>query len=136
MNDCIFCKIINNEMPAQKIYENDKVLAFLDIHPCNYGHTLVVPKNHYKDLLDTPKEIVAELMSAVQKIAPAVVKGSNAQGFNLGLNNGSAAGQIIFHAHFHIIPRFAGDGLIQWGHKEYAEGGMEKIKNEIIKHLR
>jgi histidine triad (HIT) family protein len=136
MNDCLFCKIIRGEIPSTKIYENDKILAFLDINPVNPGHTLVVPKEHFADMLETPDEVLDEMIRAVKKIAPAILQATGAEGFNLGVNNGEAAGQLILHTHFHIMPRRAGDGLKHWPGKQYGEGEMvevsEKIKRTIM----
>ncbi len=129
--DCVFCKIIKGELPCVKVYEDEKIFAFLDINPVNQGHTLVVPKEHYLNMLDTPLEVLAEVIRAIKKIAPAVLKGSGAEAFNLGVNNGAAAGQAIGHIHFHIIPRFAGDGYTLWGAKAYGPGEMEKMGEKI-----
>lgn len=135
MNDCIFCKIINGEIPSSKVYEDDNVVAFLDLHPTNPGHTLVVPKVHCDALLDCAPEVLFNMTRTAQKVASAVVKAVGADGFNLGVNNGRAAGQIIFHLHMHIIPRDANDGLRPWGHKDYAAGEMENMAEKIKKEL-
>lgn len=131
MPDCVFCKIIAGELPSSKVYEDDEVVAFLDIHPVRPGHTLLVPKKHCKDFLDCDPEVGAHLMEAAQKVARAVVAGTRAEGFNLGVNNGRAAGQIIFHLHLHVIPRSEGDGLRLWGQQEYKEGEMESVAERI-----
>lgn len=131
MSDCIFCKIIKGELPAEKVFEDDKVLAFLDIHPVTKGHTLLVPKEHYPDLISTPKEVVAEVVSYVPQIAGGLIKGLGATGLNLGSNNGRAAGQIIFHLHFHLIPRYTDDGLRMWGSRDYQAGEIEEIAEKI-----
>lgn len=135
MKDCLFCKIIKGEVPSTKIYEDDEFYAFLDLHPINRGHTLVIPKKHCRNLLDFPKSEETDLMEVLKKVANAVKQGVNADGFNIGMNNGKAAGQIIYHAHFHVIPRFKNDGLKSWPNKDYKEGQMEKVKEEIIKHI-
>lgn len=135
MNDCIFCKIISGELSSSKVYEDEHVIAFLDLHPINPGHILVVPKVHCGALLDCSPEILSQMMVAAQKVAAAVVKATGADGFNLGVNNGRAAGQIIFHLHVHVIPRHASDGLRPWNHKEYIEGDMGKIAEKIKKEL-
>ncbi|MBW3016270.1 HIT family protein [Candidatus Woesearchaeota archaeon] len=135
MNDCIFCKIIKKEIPADFIYENDKIVAFLDIHPCNRGHALVVPKEHHSDLLETPDEVLAEIMSRTKKIAPAIVKAVKADGFNTIFNTKPAAGQCVFHTHLHIIPRYKDDGLKHWPEKEFSKDEMENIKKAIISAL-
>lgn len=133
--DCIFCKIVKGEIPCSKIYEDKEFLAFLDIKPINPGHALIVPKIHCKNLLDFPKAEETDLMEFIKKVAGAVVKAVNADGFNLGLNNGEAAGQIIHHAHFHIIPRFSNDGFRHWPHKEYKENEMDEVQKKIKSFL-
>ena len=112
--DCIFCKIIEGELPCYKVYEDKRVIAFLDINPINKGHVLVVPKEHYNNLLDTPKDLLKDLTMVVQKLTPDILEAIGAKDFNLGLNNGRAAGQIVDHVHFHVIPRFVGDNLRHW----------------------
>lgn len=129
--DCIFCKIIKGELPSVKVYEEEKVLAFLDISPVNPGHTLVVPKEHFENILDTPEEVLSDLIKAVKKVAPAVLKGTGTTAFNLGVNNGSAAGQVVQHIHFHIMPRYQGDGYKLWGSKPYGAGEMEEMGERI-----
>jgi len=118
--DCIFCKIVRGEIPCAKVLETDSVLAFLDIAPINKGHTLVIPKTHLENIWELPAGIAVELHEAIRKVGRALMDGLGAQGMNLGMNNGSAAGQLVFHAHWHLIPRFAGDGLTLWPQKSYA----------------
>jgi histidine triad (HIT) family protein len=134
-NDCIFCKIIRGELPAAKVYENDRVIAFLDIHPVNPGHTLVVPKKHCENLLDADDEILKEIMLTIKRVAWAITSAFNLLGFNVEQNNGRVAGQIVPHLHWHVIPRFPEDGLRHWPGKEYREGEMEEIKEKIRKEL-
>jgi histidine triad (HIT) family protein len=137
MNDCIFCKIIRKEIPSENfVYENDKIVAFLDITPCSKGHTLVVPKEHHMDMLDTPDDVLADIMSRTKKIAAAIMKATGAQGFNIICNTKPAAGQVIFHTHFHIIPRFANDGLKHWPKIEVSADEMKKIKNAVVSALK
>ncbi len=135
MENCIFCKIIAGEIPSYKVYEDDEVLAFLDITPVNFGHTLVIPKKHYENLVSLPEELAEKVFAVAKKIAPAITSGVGAEGFNLTLNNGPVAGQAVGHVHFHIIPRFSGDGYELWRGKEYPAGKAgeiaEKIKNQI-----
>ncbi|MDO8435542.1 MAG: HIT family protein [bacterium] len=131
MTDCIFCKIIAGELPSTKVYEDDHCLAFLDIRPVTKGHTLVVPKGHVTDVATADPEVMANVSRALPKIARAVVSGVNAQGFNCTTNNGAVAGQIIFHLHFHIIPRFSDDGLLSWHHGSYKEGEQEQVGETI-----
>lgn len=131
MSDCVFCKIVAQEIPAHKVYEDSNVLAFLDIHPTNPGHTLVIPKAHHKDFLDTPPCLQAKLIQVVGQIAPKVMKAVGAEAFNLGVNNGAAAGQLIFHTHFHIMPRFAKDGHKLWYGKDMGQEELARIAKDI-----
>ena len=133
MDDCIFCKIIAGELPCAKVYEDEHTLAFLDIHPVRPGHTLIVPKTHGQDFLDCDPAVFRDMMQATQKVARAVVKATGAEGFNLGVNNGRAAGQVIFHLHLHVIPRSPGDGLSLWPSHDYQEGEMQEIAGKISK---
>jgi histidine triad (HIT) family protein len=111
VDDCIFCQIAQKKIPSQIVYEDENFIAFLDIHPANKGHTLVIPKNHVKDLNELKEDAAKELFSIVQRVAYAVQKATNANAFNIIQNNGPAAGQIVSHVHIHIIPRFEKDGL-------------------------
>ncbi len=136
MNDCIFCKIVSGEIPAAKIYEDEHTLAFLDVNPNNHGHTLVVPKIHAKNILDISEEALAGMMPAVKKVSKAVFEGMGATGINIAMNNEKPAGQIIFHLHIHIIPRFHDDGLRVWTRKKpYKNGEMEQVAEKIKKAL-
>ena len=135
MPDCIFCKIIEGKLPAQKVYENKDLVAFLDIHPINPGHTLVVPKEHCKNLLDMPERMIEKTFVAAKKIAHAVKKGTNAEGINVGMNNDPASGQVVFHAHIHIIPRYNNDGLKLWPGKPYQDGQAREIQKRILAEL-
>lgn len=104
-NDCIFCRIAKGEIPSVKVYETDSVLAFLDVNPIEKGHTLVISKRlHSSTIMDTPEEIAAELLSAVRKIAAAMVA-SGFGGVNVVQNNLPDGGQAVPHIHFHVIPR-------------------------------
>lgn len=135
MTDCVFCRIIAGELPAYKVYENDQVLAFLDITPINPGHILIAPKEHYQNLLDLPLEIAGQMLAVIKKIAPAVLKGTGAIAFNLGLNNGRGAGQAVDHVHWHLMPRFAGDGHELWQGKEYQDGQAKEVVEKIRENL-
>lgn len=123
-NDCIFCAIAAGEIPCFKVYEDDVVLAYLDINPCTKGHTLVIPKAHSAGLLDTPPDALKEIVARVQKVAAHVKEVLGCDGFNILQNNGEAAGQTVRHVHFHIIPRWAGDPLVFENHK----GDMDALK--------
>ena len=135
-DDCIFCKIVKGEIPCAKVYEDDEVLAFLDITPIKKGHTLVIPKAHAKDLLEINSQLLENLMLAVQKIAKAVMGATGATAFNLGANNGTAAGQLVPHFHFHVIPRHENDGLEHWKGNQYQEGEMANFAEKIRENLK
>lgn len=129
--ECIFCKIIQGKIPAEKIYEDDKALVFLDIAPVNQGHALIVSKEHYASLLQTPEQLACHLMAVAKKVAPAVLKATNTPAFNLGINTGPESGQVIFHTHYHIIPRLPTDGLKPWPHKKYNNDEMQTVAAKI-----
>lgn len=112
MND-IFDKILAREIPADIIYEDDHTLAFLDIKPVNQGHALVVPKTHFVNVFDGDSETLGRMMQTAQKVARALREVTNCDGVNITMNNEHAAGQEIFHAHLHIIPRFEDDGAFK-----------------------
>lgn len=133
--NCIFCKIIDKEIPSDIIFEDDSAIAFLDIKPVSKGHVLVVPKKHTADALSADDDALKDLMPKVKKIAQALVKTTKADGINISVNNGAASGQIIFHLHFHLIPRFNNDYLPSWPHSDSEAGARaelaEKIKEEL-----
>jgi histidine triad (HIT) family protein len=105
VEDCIFCKIVKKEIPSKVVFENEKSLAFLDIFPINDGHTVVIPKNHYKNIEDIPEDELTELFKVIKNIAILIHKQLKSDGYNILQNNFEAAGQIIMHFHVHIIPR-------------------------------
>ncbi len=111
MNDCIFCKIIKGEIPSKKIWENENFLAILDVKPVGEGHTLVIPKKHFNNFLDLDAEISLNYINVLQKTTKILMNKYNATGFNIVLNNGKVAGQLVGHVHFHILPRKEGDNL-------------------------
>ncbi|KAK4573666.1 hypothetical protein RGQ29_031567 [Quercus rubra] len=110
-NDCVFCKIIINESPSVKLYEDDMCLCILDRNPLSHGHSLIIPKSHFCSLEATPPSVVAAMCSKVPFISSAIMKATDSDSFNLVVNNGASAGQVIFHTHIHIIPRKAHDCL-------------------------
>ena len=119
-DDCVFCKIVAGEIPATKIYEDEEVLVFLDIGPISDGHTLVIPKQHFERLHDCPAELLGRVSSCLGRIAGAVAGAMDSDGYNLLCNNGRAAGQLVDHVHFHIIPRNTGDGVFnRWPSYKY-----------------
>lgn len=108
---CIFCKIINGEIPCKKIYEDEKNLAFLDIYPRAVGHSLVIPKRHAVTLDELSSEDFISFSQAVQNVIKLLKKKLEAPAYNIISNNGAASGQEVFHLHFHILPRFEKDGI-------------------------
>ncbi|MDP1994609.1 MAG: HIT family protein [Ignavibacteria bacterium] len=133
---CIFCDIVERKEKAEILFEDEKIISFLDINPFNVGHSLVIPKTHYENFLEVPNDIFGEMFSVVQQLTKGVVTGLNADGYNILSNNGRAAGQSVFHCHFHIIPRFTTDGYkFKMDLKKYGNGEMnmiaEKIKSAI-----
>ncbi|MFA6095048.1 MAG: HIT family protein [Candidatus Paceibacterota bacterium] len=130
--DCIFCKIIAGEIPATKVYEDEGVVAFLDISANSRGHTLVVPKQHIRNILEMDDATCTDLFVKVKKIAVAIKNNLNADGLNIAMNNEKSAGQIVFHAHVHIIPRYAGvNEIFNRTKYTYKEGEMEEIANGL-----
>lgn len=105
-NDCVFCRIVEKGENATVVYEDSHTLAFLDIHPLNPGHTLVIPKKHYANMLEMPPEEAGRVFISAAKVMRAVEKASKADGISVGQSNGKAASQEVFHMHVHIIPRF------------------------------
>ncbi|KAL1540966.1 Histidine triad nucleotide-binding protein 3 [Salvia divinorum] len=110
-NGCVFCRIILGEAPALKLYEDDECVCILDTYPLCHGHSLIIPKSHYPSLDATPPSIIGAMCSKVPLISNAVMKVTGCDSFNLLVNNGAAAGQVIYHTHIHIIPRKANDCL-------------------------
>jgi histidine triad (HIT) family protein len=130
--ECLFCRIVAGAIPCARVYENDHVLAFLDINPVTPGHTLVVLKGHYPTLLDVPPREAGNLFPALQIVAAALRTELRAEGFHCLQNNFSAAGQTVFHAHWHLIPRAAHDGLELWTGKPYADGEQMRRLAETL----
>jgi histidine triad (HIT) family protein len=135
---CIFCRIVHGEIPSAKIYEDEGVLAFLDINPIHAGHVLVMLKRHVERLDQCTAEDMRALSVPLPKIAAAVVEAVGAAGYNVLNNNGRCAGQLVEHIHFHVIPRDAGDGLLgRWQAGKYPPGEIDALAekvNSLISH--
>lgn len=133
--DCFFCKIINKEVAAEIIYEDDDAVAILDAQPRAPGHTMVLPKVHAETILDLPEEKVGGVFRVVRRVTSLIKKSLMPDGFTIGINHGKASGQTIEHLHIHIIPRWLNDGgdsihdVVNNSPKE----SLEEIKNKIIK---
>ena len=124
-DECIFCKILRGEIPCFKVYEDDDVLAFMDVNPVAPGHVLVIPKHHSRDILETPPEWVGKAFAGAGRVARAVQKSLAPDGINIVQANGPGAKQSVFHLHIHVIPRAMGDGLtMNW---ELEPGDMAAI---------
>ena len=126
--NCIFCRIIRKDIPNAIIYENDKFLAFMDKYPINHGHTLIVPKEHYGNILEMPAEIVGEMYSLIPKLAKAITSVIESDGFNINQNNGKSANQIVPHVHVHIVPRYSAEKVKgQWPTRKIAK--MQELQD-------
>lgn len=137
MENCLFCKIINGEIPSTKVYEDEHVFAFMDIMPLSKGHTLLIPKQHCKDLFEMPEEVAGNLYKAAPKVANAIKNAFNPIGLNTVNNNGAAAGQTVFHFHLHLIPRYNDtEGLnVQWNAKNGDLVEIAQVAEQIKNHL-
>lgn len=148
MENCIFCKIVKNEIPSHKIYEDEDTLVFLDIQPLTKGHCLVIPKKHYQDIFDINENDLKKVIVSAKNISEKIKKTLKADGIRISQSNGKAAGQDIMHFHMHIIPRYKNDGIsmseVKTAHPQNADSielqklalrlsseQAEKIKNKI-----
>ncbi len=137
-DSCPFCRIIAGKGGAEILYEGPRSIAFLDINPINFGHALIVSREHFEDFNDLPDDVLTEIVGSLRLVARAIVNSFHPAGFNIFNNNGVAAGQSVFHFHFHVAPRYDGDGLKIRPHlkmyespeqmKEYANLIRGKIK--------
>ena len=136
MDDCIFCKIISKQIPAEILYEDEHVLAILDINPIHYGHSLVISKIHCKDFLELPETSYRSVLHAAKLIAKALVATQKLDGFNLFSNNGRIAGQSVFHFHMHVTPRFNNDNIrFVLNLKNYPDGELHRYGELIRAHI-
>lgn len=136
VQDCIFCKIVADETPCTKIYENESVLAFLDIGPVSEGHVIVILKDHTPRIDQTESSDMVEIAKVLPKLTCAVQNAMAADGYNVLCNNGASAGQVVEHMHFHIIPRKANDGVFnKWPSFKYPEGKAQVIAEKIRQNL-
>jgi histidine triad (HIT) family protein len=125
MDDCVFCKIIKGELPSDKVYEDENTLAFLTLHPETPGHTLVIPKDHHENIYVIPEEALARVILSVKRVTLGIKNGLEADGINIVINNEGPAGQLVFHSHIHVIPRYLNS-------PKFSKGEIvENIKNSI-----
>lgn len=133
--NCIFCKIINGEIPSAKVYEDEHVFAFLDISQVTKGHTLVIPKTHTTNIYDTPTEVASELFARVPRIANAIKKVFKPAGMNILNNNEKAANQTVFHLHFHLIPKYEEKSGFEYNWQsheaDYTKESLKEIADSI-----
>jgi histidine triad (HIT) family protein len=130
--NCVFCDIVSGKEKAEILYEDENTLSFLDIRPFNYGHSLIVPKKHFENFLGVPADELKSLIHTTQIITAAILESLKPEGFNILANNGSAAGQTIFHFHFHIIPRYKNDDFkFRVNLKGYSDGMMKNFADQI-----
>ena len=127
--NCIFCKLANGDIPTVSLYEDEDFNVIFDAGPASFGHSLIIPKNHYENIFEMPEELVKKAFALAKKLAPVLVEVFEADGFNILQNNGKAAGQSVFHFHIHLIPRKSGDGVM----KEWTPGtrDIEKLKGAL-----
>lgn len=136
MENCIFCKLANGEIPTVTVYEDDTFRAILDIAPAHKGHVILLPKAHADNLFELDDEIASKALPVVKKIAVAVKAATGCDGINILQNNGTAAGQSVFHLHIHVVPRFENDGILPvWSHESYAEGEAAEWAEKIIRNM-
>ncbi|MBU4257375.1 HIT family protein [Patescibacteria group bacterium] len=133
--DCIFCKIIAGDLPSYKVYEDDKVCAFLDVLPIHPGHTIIVPKIHVSDVEGLDDGELCAMVTVMKKIGKAVMEGLGVKGYSILLDNKDAANQHVPHVHFHLVPRKEGDGLGRWPQSGYSEGEAEECLKQIQEKL-
>ncbi len=126
MSECIFCKIVNNEVKSFKIYEDEEVLAFLDTNPTSDGQLLVIPKKHFEDIFVTPNDVLNRISQVCKKMAILCRDKLGATGVNILNASGKDAQQSVFHLHFHVVPRFKNDGLDLWLHGK--SKSLDKVK--------
>lgn len=134
MENCIFCKIANGQIPTNTIYEDNDFRVILDASPANLGHCLVLPKNHAANVFEISEDTISKAFVVAKKVATAVEKATKCDGVNILQNNGEAAGQTVFHFHIHIIPRFKADDVkIDFG--SFKTDDPAVIKDKIIENL-
>ena len=136
MSECIFCKIIAGEIPSARIYEDELIYAFLDISPINFGHTLVIPKEHHQSAATIPEATAGRMFHVASRIGILLKRLDEFDAYNLHLADGTAAGQVVMHAHMHVIPRGVEDNFRwNWRQLTYPEGKLGEMASEIAAKL-
>ena len=132
-DNCIFCKIINGDIPSRRLYEDDNFIVMMDIQPASKGHSLVLPKEHYANLFEMPEELAGEAIKVAQKMVKKMAPALHADGFNLLQNNGEAAGQTVSHFHIHLIPRYKGEAeILNFTPQDMTGEELDAIKDMIL----
>lgn len=133
-DDCIFCKIVNGEIPSRKLYEDDNFIVIMDLSPASKGHSLVIPKEHYANIYEMPEALCGEAMKVAKKMAVKMTNALQADGFNIMQNNNEIAGQTVFHFHMHLIPRYNGEeACITMKAKQATSEELDETKDTILK---
>ena len=136
MENCIFCKIANGEIPAATLYEDENFRVILDLGPASKGHALILPKSHAANIYELSDEMAAKAMILAKKMATAMTAALKCDGFNIVQNNGECAGQTVFHFHMHLIPRYKGDQVgITWHPGELSDADKEGILLKVKEQL-
>ena len=131
-DNCIFCKIINGEIPSHVLYEDEQFKVILDVNPATKGHALILPKEHYANLYELPEETAADAMKLAQRMMRKMTEKLDCDGFNIVQNNGEAAGQTVFHFHMHLIPRYKNDGdILKYIAGDPGPEELERIKKTL-----
>ncbi|MDO4787876.1 MAG: HIT family protein [Johnsonella sp.] len=131
---CIFCKIANGDIPSSTVFEDEEFRAILDISPATKGHTLILPKEHFKDISELPKDLSSKIPALASRIGEAAKRSLGASGYNILMNTGESAGQTVFHCHIHIIPRYEnGEKIVAWEPKNMGEqeGALEAMRDAL-----
>jgi len=136
MSGCVFCRIVDGDLPSRTVHEDDTTLAFLDANPLAPGHTLVVPKEHHERLQDVPPDLASDLYAALHRVVGAAERATDADAGTVAFNNGEAAGQEVPHVHAHVVPRFRGDGggpihAVAGSRPDLSEDELDDIARDI-----
>lgn len=137
MDNCIFCRIAAGDIPSSVIYEDDDFKVILDIAPAAKGHAIILPKKHFTNLFDLDDDVARKVLPVAKKVAIAMKEEMKCDGINLLQNNGEAAGQSVFHIHFHLIPRYIQDNVkVPWTTLKYEDGEAKELADRIAKHIK
>jgi len=136
MDNCIFCMIVNGDIPSTKLYEDEDFIVIMDIGPANKGHAILIAKEHAANLFEMKEETLAKVLPVVKKVGGAIMKTLGCDGMNILQNNGKASGQTVFHYHMHMIPRYDNDTVnVNWPTQSYADGEAAELAKKIISNM-